>query len=158
MHDVHVTIVVVPRDHFSHTRESLESIYTNTDIPFALKYVDGGSPGHVARYLRRQSEERGFELIRTDHYLPPNRARNIGAAGVEMRYIVFIDNDVVVAPGWLGPLVDCAERSGAAIVGPMNYERRPLHTIVHFAGGEARIETTEVDGRSERHVVDKNFT
>src|SRR5512134_3333559 len=134
-----VTIVVVPRDHFSDTRESLESIYANTDLPFDLVYLDGRSPPRIARYLREQSTARGFRLIRTAHYLSPNSARNLGAQAVQTRYVVFIDNDVVVAPNWLGPLVECAEETGASITGPLSFESRPLHTHVHFAGGEAGV-------------------
>ena len=155
MKDVEATIVAVPRDHFGDTRESLESIYAHTDMPFELVYVDGGSSGRIGRYLRQQAASRGFRLVRTNHYLSPNRARNLGAAEVRTPYIVFIDNDVVVAPNWLTPLVACAERTGAAVVSPLNFERRPLHTIVHFAGGEARIEITERDGGTERRLVDK---
>ena len=152
-----VTIVVVPRDHFSDTRESLESIYDHTDVPFELVYVDGRSPQPVARYLREQSAARGFRLIRTEHYLTPNQARNLGARDVATRYIVFIDNDVVVAPNWLGPLVECADATGASITGPMCYENRPLHTEIHFSGGEARAEETVVDGRVQRHIVDRIY-
>jgi len=152
-----VTIVVVPRDHFSDTRESLESIYANTDVPFDLVYVDGRSPARIARYLREQSVSRGFRLMRTEHYLSPNSARNLGAQAVQTRYVVFMDNDVVVAPNWLGPLVECAEAMGASIAGPLSFEDRPLHANVHFAGGEAGVSETRVNGRIERHVVDKIF-
>lgn len=150
-----VTIVCVPRDHFSDTQESLESIYAHSDLPFALVYVDGRSPRAVAAYLREQANRRGFTLIRTEHYLSPNRARNIGAENVTTEYIVFVDNDVVVAPGWLKPLVECADRHRAGIVSPLNFEHRPLHTIVHFAGGRASVETVSLDGRAERHIIDK---
>ena len=152
----HATIVVVPRDHFSDARESLESIYANTDVPFDLVYVDGRSPPPVARYLREQSAARGFRLIRTEHYLSPNTAR-VSARDPQTRYIAFIDNDVVVATGWFGPLIECAEATGASIVGPLNFESRPLHTNVHFAGGEAGVAEQDVNGRRERHVVDKIF-
>ncbi|MGQ0834833.1 MAG: glycosyltransferase family 2 protein [Gammaproteobacteria bacterium] len=152
-----VTIVVVPRDHFSDTRESLESIYANTDLPFSLVYVDGRSPPRIARYLREQSAARGFRLIRTAHYLSPNSARNLGAQAVQTRYLAFVDNDVVVAGNWLGPLVECAEETGASITGPLNFEGRPLHTTVHFAGGEAGIAEAQANGRIERHIVDKIF-
>lgn len=157
MHSPDVTIVVVPRDHFSDTRESLESIYANTDSPFELTYVDGKSPPGIARYLREQSTARGFRLIRSEHYLSPNRARNLGARDVQTRYIVFIDNDVVVAPHWLSLLLECAKQTGASITGPLNFERRPLHTTVHFSGGEARIVEDQVNGRTERHIVDMIF-
>ena len=39
-----LTIVVVPRDHFSDSRESLESIVQFTRPMCPLVYVDGGSP------------------------------------------------------------------------------------------------------------------
>lgn len=39
-----VSLVVVPRERFSSTRESLESIYANTDLRFELIYVDARSP------------------------------------------------------------------------------------------------------------------
>jgi hypothetical protein len=56
METANVTIVVVPRDHFSDTQEALESVYANSNFPFDLVYVDGGSPKPVARYLRQQAE------------------------------------------------------------------------------------------------------
>lgn len=155
MASANISIVVVPRDHFADTRESLESIYENTRQPFDLVYVDGGSPGPIARYLQQQSVARGFRLIRTDHYLSPNRARNLGTRGLTTPYIVFIDNDVVVARDWLAPLVECAETTGAAVVGPLTFEKRPLHSKVHFAGGEAHVESTIVAGVGERHLIDR---
>jgi GT2 family glycosyltransferase len=149
------TIVVVPRDHFSDTKESLESIYAFTPPGVPLVYVDGNAPSPIASYLRDQARERGFRLLRHDYYLTPNQARNIGAAEVSTRYIVFVDNDVVVAPDWFPRLVECADSTGAAVVGPLNFEKRPLHQIVHFAGGDARIDATSLDGTPRRHLVDR---
>jgi GT2 family glycosyltransferase len=150
-----VTIVVVPRDHFSDTRDSLESLYEFTRPACPLVYVDGGSPARIASYLREQATARDFKLVRYNHYLTPNQARNIGAALVTTRYLVFVDNDVVVAPGWLAPLVDCADATGAAIVGPLNFEQRPLFETVHFAGGDARIVVTKEGGRELCRLVDR---
>ncbi|MFN9673614.1 MAG: glycosyltransferase family 2 protein, partial [Microcystis sp.] len=89
-----VTLVVVPRERFSFTMTSLENIYEMTDIPFKLVYVDGGSPAPIRDYLKKQSQEKGFELIRTEHYLIPNVARNMGLQWVTTPYVVFVDNDV----------------------------------------------------------------
>ena len=114
-----MTIIVVPRERFSYTRSSLESIYTCTESPFQLVYVDGGSPGHVKRYLETEAQKRGFTLIRTEHYLTPNEARNLGLREVLSKYVVFLDNDVVVSPGWLKTLLQCAEETGAWVVGPL---------------------------------------
>ena len=66
-----VTVVVVPRERFSYTRQSVESIRHNTLFPFRWVYVDGGSPRPVARYLRSAAGRMGFDLVRRERYLTP---------------------------------------------------------------------------------------
>jgi GT2 family glycosyltransferase len=155
-----VTIVVSPRERFSVSARSLDSIYEHTDAPFDLVYVDGGSPRYVRDYLAKSASERGFKLIRSETFLSPNHARNLALRHVpaETRYVVFIDNDVVVSPGWLAPLIACAEETGAAIVGPLICQGTPLHTIVHCAGGECGVREIEADGQRERHLFEKIFS
>ena len=147
-----ITIVVVPRERFSHTRESLESIYAHTTIPFKLVYVDGGSPTAIRNYLECQSIALDFDLIRTDHYLSPNQTRNIGLSRVQTPYVLFIDNDVEVSPGWCDRLLQCAIETQAAVVCPLTCIGKPLHQKIHLAGGEARI-VLEVKGDRTRHRV-----
>ena len=147
-----VTIVVVPRERFSHTRESLESIYQETDYPFELVYVDGGSPQHIKRYLEEQAREKQFKLIRTEHYLSPNLARNIGLREVKSKYVVFYDNDVVATPGWLKKLVQCAEETDAAVVGPLIYIGEPEQEIIHNAGGEWKFIQKGQEQETTRHA------
>ena len=143
MAEPQVTIVVSPRERFSYTRQSLESIYEHTHIPFKLIYVDGNSPSSTKRYLAQQAKEKHFRLIRTDYYLSPNHARNIGLNCVDTKYVVFADNDIVVSDGWLSHLVKCAEETEAAVVGPLMCQKmtqdEPLHEIIHFAGGESHV-------------------
>jgi GT2 family glycosyltransferase len=134
-----VTIVVVPRERFSCARESLDSIYEHTKIPFKLIYVDGNSPEHIQSYLQDKANTENFKIIRTDYYLSPNQARNIGLAEVDTKYLAFVDNDVVVTSGWLNQLIQCAEETDAAVVGPLMCQERPLHEIVHCAGGDSHI-------------------
>lgn len=129
-----VTLVVVPRERFSLTKESLESIYQNTNLPFKLIYVDCNSPAKIGSYLAAKSKEKGFHLIRTKNYLPPNQARNIALKYVDTEYVVFIDNDVLVKPGWLEAMVKCADETGAWIVGPLCLEGADF-AKVHMAGG-----------------------
>ena len=139
MSEALVTLVVVPRERFSCAQASLESIYQHTTLPFELVYVDGNSPSKVQRYLQASALEKKFKLIRTEYYLYPNQARNIGLAHVKTKYLVFVDNDVIVSPGWLEALVQCAEETGAAVVGPLMCQNEPVHEIVHFAGGQSHI-------------------
>jgi len=147
-----VTIAVVPRERFSYARAALEALYRYTDPPFRLVYVDGGSPSRVRRYLESAARDREFDLIRSDGFLTPNRARNLALAQVGTKYVVFIDNDVIVGPGWLPPLVRCAEETNAAVVGPLVCESLPLHSTIHFAGGDSHIRIVDRDGRVERRL------
>jgi GT2 family glycosyltransferase len=143
MHEPSVAIAVAPRERFSATEQALETLYQHTPSPFTLIYVDGGSPKHIKRYLEAQSRQRGFRLIRTEYYLSPNQARNLAfrevRREVDSTYVVFIDNDVLVTPGWLNPLVACAEDTGAWLVGPLYYMGQPQAQVIHMAGGLAHI-------------------
>jgi GT2 family glycosyltransferase len=146
-----VTIVIVPRERFSHSQTSLEKLYANTHLPFRLIYVDGGSPTPIKRYLEIQAKEKGFQLIRTKHYLSPNQARNIGLRRADTKYIVFLDNDVEVAPGWLTELLQCAEETNASIVGPLYCIGQPVHEIIHMVGCEMGIS----DEQGQRRLYEK---
>ncbi|PSB58987.1 glycosyltransferase family 2 protein [Chamaesiphon polymorphus] len=154
MTDAQITIVVVPRERFSCVRRSLESIYQHTETPFDLVYVDGNSPPQVRQYLEEQSQAQNFHLLRTEYYLFPNQARNLGLACIKTKYVVFVDNDVIVSPGWLGSLLNCAEETNAAVVGPLMCQYEPIHEIVHFAGGEAHI---LLDKTGRRHLREKMY-
>jgi len=134
-----VTLIVSPHERFSYTRRSLEGIYENTNYPFSLIYVDGGSPSHIKHYLELQARERKFELIRTNHYLCSNQARNLGLRQVETEYVVFINNDIQVAPGWLENLMQCAQQTEATVVSPLICIGNNLQPTIHSASGEAWI-------------------
>lgn len=143
MTESQVTIIVVPREHFSCAERSLESIYEHTGAPFNLVYVDGNSPSRVKQYLEAEARRKGFQLIRSDHYLSPNEARNIGLLHVQSKYVVFIDNDVLVTPGWLDKLVRCAEETAAWVVGPLYLIGELELQTIHMAGGTAQIEVKQ---------------
>ena len=148
-----VTIVVVPREQFRISGRALETLYARTGYPFSLVYVDTGSPRATRRHLESEARKRGFTLIRTERYLTPNQARNLGLARVKgSKYVVFLDNDVLVSPGWLEALVRCADETDAAAVGPVTCIGDPEGQIVHSAGGLAHID----DSNGVRRFVHEN--
>ena len=154
MSDPKVTVVVVPRERFNITELALETLYEHTDLPFKLVYVDGNSPRHIKHYLEVQAKQKGFSLIRTEHFLSPNQARNLGVAQVDTKYVVFVDNDLLVQRGWLENLVQCADETGAWVVGPLYFEGKPEDQIIHMAGGHANLRQEQ--GKRElytRHIL-----
>lgn len=143
-----VTIVMTPRERFNLQKRSLESLFAHTPLPYKLVVVDGGAPASVARHLRQLESRRRLTVIRRDHFLAPNEARNLALPHLEGEYVVFVDNDVLFADGWLEALVGCAEETDADIIAPLTCIGHPPHTVVHMAGGDISFHERS-DGRRE---------
>lgn len=152
-----VTIIVSAHERFSYTTQFLEGIYAHTDYPFSLIYVDGGSPSNIKQYLEIQAKEKGFELIRTNYYLSSNQARNLGLNHVKTEYVVFINNDIDVAPGWLEKLVQCAQQTEATVISPLTCIGKDLPQTVHLAGGEAWIYVQVKGDKIKRKLHEKHY-
>ena len=145
MTEIRTTVVVAPREQFGWTRPALESIFAQTGLPYKLVYIDGASPAPVRRYLKLRARQRGFTLLRTEHYVSPMEARALALPHVDTEYVCFIDNDVLVTRGWLDRLVQCADETEAWAVGPLYCNEDPARGLIHMAGGEAHI--LEENGR-----------
>lgn len=130
-----VTIVIVPRDRFGIALDSFKSVIAHTDRPYDLIYVDAGGPADLARDLKKICADNGFLYVGHPSILKPNQARNIGIRAARTPYILFLDNDVIVSPGWLSTLLTSAEETGAEVVAPLICQKLPLHQEIHQAGG-----------------------
>ncbi len=135
--DLHprVTLVVTPRERWGLAQASLLSIVRNTSTPFRLIYVDGGMPRSIRSDIEAICAQNSYAFLPTQRFLTPNEARNRGARLSDTDYVVFIDNDVMVSPGWLDALVLEADQSGAEVVAPLTCQGEPLHHAIHQAGG-----------------------
>ena len=145
-----VTVVMVQRDRVSVAGRAIRQLFDVTEAPFVFVYVDGRSRRSVRRELDRLRDEFGFVVLRADRRLTPNQARTIGLREVTTPYVVFVDNDCLVQPGWLTTLLRTAEEQSAAVVGPLYAVGDPVPQRVHVAGG-----FTILDGAAgERHFQD----
>ncbi len=134
-----VTVVITQRESFSRSIESLSSVLAHSTVPYDLIYVDGGSPPSIQRQLRQVAEGHGMHLIRREHFLSPNEARRLACPHLSGEYAAFLDNDVLVSPGWLEALLGCAEETNAAVVAPLYLERVGSEERLHMFGGVCRI-------------------
>jgi GT2 family glycosyltransferase len=116
--------------------DSLKNIIENTHAFASCIYIDGNSPREVSAQLADICQAHGYTYVREERYLTPNQARNIALGLVDTRYVVFVDNDIFVEPGWLHHLVDCADQTGAWAVGPVIMEGSENLSVVHMAGGK----------------------
>ncbi len=111
------------RETFCHTEASIDSLYATTRAPFDLVYVDGGSPPAVRKRIEAAAQRRGFRVLRCERFLSPNEARNLALAASTGEFVVFVDNDLIFGDGWLERLVECADETGAEIVGSAHLHR-----------------------------------
>jgi len=149
------TIVVVPRDKFVLAVASLSSVLAATPAPRRLVYVDGGSPKPVRNTLERLAAEHDFTLLRTDHYLAPNEARNLALGHVRTEFALFVDNDVFVRDDWVAKFEATADAHGATAVAPVyGVAASALETPhIHHAGANSHI--VVVDGeRTLDHTLE----
>jgi glycosyltransferase involved in cell wall biosynthesis len=78
--------------------------------------VDNGSTDGTRDYLLRLEAEGMVRVISNRHNLGFGRASNQGARAARGEYLVFLNNDTIVQPGWLQELAACAgkdEKIGA---------------------------------------------
>jgi O-antigen biosynthesis protein len=107
-----VSVVVVLFGGWDLARGSLEALREHTDEPFEVVVVDNPSNEHTAGRLR--DEVRGATVVPNPRNVGFGPAANQGASRARGRYLVFLNADTVVQPGWLGPLVAAVEEDPAA--------------------------------------------
>ncbi|HKZ05676.1 MAG TPA: glycosyltransferase [Methylomirabilota bacterium] len=138
-------IIVDTRDRFTPMMSCLERIEACTPEPHELIVVAGGAPERLRREWQRRFGDR-VRFILEPRFLNQAEARNIGMRAATTRLAVLMDDDVLVRPGWLGPLLECQRETGAVMVVPVILEgEREIHT----AGNTLYV--TYVNGRAYGH-------
>lgn len=129
-----VTVIVAPRERFSPAAECFEHLVRHTPTKeVQWLYVDTGVPEDLRNRIQTAAP---VEWLSAPRYASPNQARNVGLAAARGKYVVFMDNDVLVNPNWLDPLIQCAEETEAWVVGPLYM----IGDQVHMAGGKLCFE------------------
>lgn len=94
------------------TERCLNSLATATQIPYRLLLVDNGSQTPTRELLDRaaaQAPDR-IRVVRNPQNLGFVKAVNQGIRASDAPYICLLNNDTVVAPGWLEEMIRVAEQ------------------------------------------------
>lgn len=102
------SIIIPVFNNLSLTQQCLESIWEHTDVPHEIIVVDNGSTDSTGDYLRRMEVEQGLRVIFNRTNLGFAKACNQGAKAAQGDYLVFLNNDTIVQPGWLAEMAACA--------------------------------------------------
>ena len=114
------SIIILSYNQLAHTRACLESIARHTPEPYELILVDNGSTDGTQDYLRGYAAQHERVLMvanRTNRGFAAGN--NQGLAMATGRQVLFLNNDTVVTPGWLGNMLKVLqEHPQTGVVGP----------------------------------------
>jgi len=125
------SIVVVTHDNLAFTRLCLRSVLANSGEGIELIVVDNGSsdgtPSYLARLAERDARVRVL-LNGSNAGFAPACNQGLGLATGD--HLVLLNNDTLVAPGWLAGLRRHLAEPGVGLVGP----------VTNRIGNEAEID------------------
>ena len=125
------SIVIITYNNWSDTQLCLDSIFAKTEMPnFEVIVVDNasqdGTPEFLKEYAETHSNLRLKLNTRNEGFA---RANNQGAALARGVYLLFLNNDTLVTPGWLSRLIAHLQDPRVGMVGP----------VTNSASNESRI-------------------
>jgi len=138
-----VAIGVVPRDRLSMFPRCLEALYAHTDGLFRVVLVAGGVDNATRQQLESlQTQHDNLTVVLLDRLLEQAAVRNLVLRHVHERVCVLLENDTLVQPNWLPPLLECMREERAAVVAPLLLDF--WEGTIHTAGGA--FEERQQDG------------
>ncbi len=99
-----VSIVTLSWNAPEYTKLAVQSLLARTREPFEIIIVDNGSGAETLAYLR-SIDDPHVHVIYNDKNLGFGAGNNIGMAAAKGDFIVILNNDVLVADGWLEALL-----------------------------------------------------
>ncbi len=119
--DHNVSVIVLNYNHSQTTLECLDALErARSSLIREIIVVDNGSTPDEVAILRTRHRRRDFTLVEVGVNRFFSEGNNIGAGYAHGDYIVFLNNDAFVEPGWIEALADTMRNDPAvAAVGPM---------------------------------------
>lgn len=149
-----VTVVISPRDRYSGITECIENLYRCTPEPFILKVLDLGYPAQLKQQIRALlSDKTNAEVVELGLIIPMDALARVRST-ITTPYTMLLDNDSNVTAGWLPPLLETAQNSGAAVVNPLTLEKEGVDegaTLRNHLYTNA-IQVVEVEG--EEYLIE----
>jgi GT2 family glycosyltransferase/glycosyltransferase involved in cell wall biosynthesis len=116
-----ISIIVLNYNQATTTVECLDALHrAASELIREIIVVDNGSDDEELVILREHRRKRHFTLVEVGENRFFSEGNNIGVDYVSTDYIVFLNNDAFVHPGWIETLAETMENDpSVAAVGPM---------------------------------------
>ncbi|MEW6327175.1 MAG: glycosyltransferase family 2 protein [Thermodesulfobacteriota bacterium] len=141
-----VSIVILTFNALDLTKLCVASIIANTDYPYQFVFVDNASTDGSVEFLKTVITQSAPGVPGVKHKLICNKENRGFAAGCNQgilaadgEYILLLNSDTIVPPGWLSALVRTAESApDIGIVGPLTNNTLPTQMV--------QCNYTDIDG------------
>lgn len=117
------SIIILTFNELRFTKLCLEFIRRYTSEPYELIVVDNASTDGTVGYLQDQKD---IKLIINNQNRGFAKGCNQGIKIASGDYVLLLNNDTAVSPGWLGNMINCLESDESiGIVGPRSNCAKP---------------------------------
>lgn len=133
-----VTVVMLTYNRWDLTREALRLLAEVTEPRYEVVIVDNASTDGTVDQLAHVG---GATILRNPRNLGFGPANNQGAALARGRYLLLLNSDAWVRPGWLEPLIDVADADAtvAAVAPKLLYPDGRLQEAGSIVWRDARV-------------------
>jgi GT2 family glycosyltransferase len=131
-----VAIVILNWNGRDFLRQFIPSVLKTTYPNYQLVVADNASTDDSLSFLHENFPS--VSILRLTNNYGFAKGYNVALKQVEADYYLLLNSDVEVTPGWLEPLVDCAEadkRRGAVQPKILSFHQRQLFEYAGGAGG-----------------------
>ncbi len=125
------SLIILTYNNLDYTRQCLESIFSKTIYPnYEIVVVDNASTDGTSDYLQTvAASHSNVRLVLNKENRGFAAGNNQGVAASSGEYIAYLNNDIIVTPGWLSGLIAHLSDPSIGAVGP----------VTNYAGNESRI-------------------
>lgn len=139
------------------TKKCVHTIFQNSSYPFEIIFIDNGSSDGTVEYLKAEGERQGrglathssacrnFKIIQNRKNLGFPRACNQGVLAARGEYILLLNSDAAVTPGWLTRMIEIYKKvPNVGIVSPLSPRILNLDSMVEKNNAQGDI-TSELE-------------
>lgn len=129
------SVIIVTYNSFSDISQCVDSIVSNTSLPYEIIIVDNASSDDTQDYLKKLANAK-IILNSTNHGF--SKACNQGIKEARGEYIILLNPDTMITPGWDMKLI-AHFKNGVGAVGPLSnyvagFQKVRLYTKEKLSG------------------------
>jgi len=111
-----ISIIILNYNGEKFLENCIESIFKETKLAYEIIIVDNNSPDKSGEKLSKKIETCNFILNKKN--VGVSEGLNIGIKNANGKYVVLLNNDLIVAPKWLDYLLEAYKKNGEGLYQP----------------------------------------